>query len=288
MSTLLIQIKAILNSRPLCPLSDDAEDLLALTPGHFLIGEALSIIPEPKLSEERVTRLSRWQLIRQKVEHFWIRWSTECLQRQLARSKWFHPNKIKLGSMVLITDERYPLTKWPLTRIVELQPGEDGLVQVVTVQTTTSTFKRLISKLSILPIETDSETVPEGGRGMFRKPLKNAFGKFYMLLTGLFPWSARSTLSRPTPSGLSSERAARWPLQLSRTRIRKYYDMSIKGRVATLISIFIITPSSTQPREYYYCWTSFSSKRARALNFGHSLLDNFSIGGGTFGTTLWN
>ncbi|XP_025265819.1 uncharacterized protein LOC112638395 [Camponotus floridanus] len=38
MSTLLAQIEACLNSRPLQALTDDPDDLSALTPGHFLIG----------------------------------------------------------------------------------------------------------------------------------------------------------------------------------------------------------------------------------------------------------
>ncbi|XP_024940200.1 uncharacterized protein LOC112494270 [Cephus cinctus] len=59
MATLLTQIEAVLNSRPLCPLTDDPDDLTALTPGHFLIGNALAIIPEPSLEEIKTSRLSR-------------------------------------------------------------------------------------------------------------------------------------------------------------------------------------------------------------------------------------
>lgn len=53
-----IQIKAVLNSRPLCPLSDDASDLTASTPGHFLIGEPPTTIPEPSLRRENFQTLT--------------------------------------------------------------------------------------------------------------------------------------------------------------------------------------------------------------------------------------
>lgn len=42
--TILAQIGAILNSRPLCAVSDDIDDLDALTPGHILIGESYLIL----------------------------------------------------------------------------------------------------------------------------------------------------------------------------------------------------------------------------------------------------
>ena len=76
LSTLLSQIEAVLNSRPLVPLSEDPDDLTALTPGHFLIGESQTTVPEPSLDEGNLSRLSRWQLIQQKLQSFWKHWSS--------------------------------------------------------------------------------------------------------------------------------------------------------------------------------------------------------------------
>ncbi|XP_071580104.1 uncharacterized protein [Temnothorax nylanderi] len=44
MNTLLIQIEAVLNSRPISPQSDDPNDISALTPGHFLVGQPLTTV----------------------------------------------------------------------------------------------------------------------------------------------------------------------------------------------------------------------------------------------------
>ncbi|XP_011875823.1 PREDICTED: uncharacterized protein LOC105570743, partial [Vollenhovia emeryi] len=123
MATLLTQIEAVLNSRPLSPLTDDPDDLQVLTPGHFLIGSAITTLPEPSLELIKCSHLSRWQLNRQMLSSFWSRWSKECLQRYLAMYKW---NKtlppLKEGTLVLVVDERYPPSKWPLGRIIQLHP----------------------------------------------------------------------------------------------------------------------------------------------------------------------
>ena len=50
-TTVLTQIEACLNSRPLTPVnSPDDDGVLALTPGHFLIGKALTSLPDSQLS----------------------------------------------------------------------------------------------------------------------------------------------------------------------------------------------------------------------------------------------
>ncbi|XP_046142834.1 uncharacterized protein LOC123988088 [Osmia bicornis bicornis] len=154
-TTLLTQIEAVLNSRPLCPLTDYPSDLSALTPGHFLTGDALRAVPEPDLSLVKTARLSRWQLLRQFTENIWDRWSREYLTSLQTASKWQAlRNGVQLGNLVLIKDERTPPSKWPLARVTQLHPGRDNLTRVVTLRTASTTLTRPITKLCVLPIDT--------------------------------------------------------------------------------------------------------------------------------------
>ncbi|XP_018373144.1 PREDICTED: uncharacterized protein LOC108767666 [Trachymyrmex cornetzi] len=69
-ATLLCQIEACLNSRPIAALSDDPSDMSALTPGHFLIGRPLIAGPEESVLEINADRLSHWQLVSSMREQF--------------------------------------------------------------------------------------------------------------------------------------------------------------------------------------------------------------------------
>ncbi|XP_054289554.1 uncharacterized protein LOC129004885 [Macrosteles quadrilineatus] len=153
-STVLVQIEAVLNSRPLCQLTEDPDDLAILTPAHFLVGESLTTIPEPNQENQPTSRLTRWKLTRQMLESFWKKWSREYLQQLQAIYKWRFPScSIKLGSVVLVVDEQLPPSKWPLARVTELHPGRDGLTRVATLRTSSTSLKRPIVKLCPLPIE---------------------------------------------------------------------------------------------------------------------------------------
>ncbi|XP_044586029.1 uncharacterized protein LOC123266061 [Cotesia glomerata] len=157
-SMLLAQIEAILNSRPLTPLNDDPADLAVLSPGHFLIGQSLTAIPEPSLTDLQPARLSHWEQVQQMVQHFWRRYYQDCIHRYQAISKWHHRrNQIKVGSVVLITTEDLPPTKWPLAKVIAVHPGEDGQIRVVTVKTVNTELVRPITKLCVLPLTHEED-----------------------------------------------------------------------------------------------------------------------------------
>ena len=71
--TVLTQIEACLNSRPITYLSDDPADPLPLTPGHFLIGEPMEAPFEEDVTEVPDNRLNVWERLQKIKQHFWKR-----------------------------------------------------------------------------------------------------------------------------------------------------------------------------------------------------------------------
>ncbi|XP_063984105.1 uncharacterized protein LOC135166075 [Diachasmimorpha longicaudata] len=165
LNTLIIQIEAQLNSRPLCALSDDPDDCRALTPGHFIIGEPINAVPEPSLINHKMEGLTRWKMIARIAQQFWDRWSRECMHHYQTIYKWKRStDDIKVGTLVLIIDERYPPTKWPLGRVSRVHPSDDNLTRVVDITTGAggaNTYTRHINKVVPLPISTEEEDQQE-------------------------------------------------------------------------------------------------------------------------------
>jgi hypothetical protein len=155
-ATLLAQIECCLNSRPISAISDSVDDYTALTPGHFLVFGPPSVIPNENLIEVPSNRLNRWQHIEQMLQSFWKRWTQEYLVTMQHRYKWHSlQNPIKLNDLVIVKNESLPPSKWLLGRIIDTHPGNDGMIRVVTVKCSNSTFKRPITKLCLLPLESN-------------------------------------------------------------------------------------------------------------------------------------
>ena len=159
LNTVVHQVAAILNSRPLTPLSNDPHDYTALTPGHFLIGRPLIAFPEPDLLDLSENRLSLWQRSQAYVQRIWKKWKTDYLSTLQARTKWTkRRDNIRIGTMVIVKEDNLPPQKWRLGRVAKVFHGTDGNIRVVTVRTKDGLFTRGIAKICVLPIQDNKET----------------------------------------------------------------------------------------------------------------------------------
>ncbi|XP_059055425.1 uncharacterized protein LOC131849368 [Achroia grisella] len=155
-STLFAQVEAILNSRPLCPLSSSPDDYHFLSPGHFLIGRPLSALPSPMLEDMNPNGLKRYERLEQIRQHFWQRWQKEYVVELQQRTKWrINSFNLKVGDLVLIQEPSIPPLAWRLERVVRLFPGPDGVCRVADINTTRGCVRRALTRLCPLP--TDEE-----------------------------------------------------------------------------------------------------------------------------------
>ncbi|CAK1588212.1 unnamed protein product [Parnassius mnemosyne] len=153
LSTCLFQIEAILNSRPLTPLSTDPSDLTFLSPAHFLIGRSLMSVPYPSLEDANINRIQRFQRIEKLRQHFWRRYSQEYIFQLQQKTKWHASSgELKIGDLVLVRDQNAPPLLWLLGRITKLSRGSDGVSRVAEIRTKKGLIVRSFNNLCPLPL----------------------------------------------------------------------------------------------------------------------------------------
>ncbi|XP_055711438.1 uncharacterized protein LOC129806693 [Phlebotomus papatasi] len=154
-ATVLTQIEACVNSRPLCGMSLDIEDQEPLTPAHFLVGHALTLeATEKDFTEANPNRLTRWKLLQRFVQHFWKRWNQEYITSLQQRPKWCTSTRnLEIGDLVLLRENTMKPAAWKMGRVTATHPGKDLAVRVVTIRTKDGLQKRAVNTLAKLPVE---------------------------------------------------------------------------------------------------------------------------------------
>lgn len=155
-NTLLIQVEAILNSRPISPLSNDPNDLDPLTPGHFIIGDKLTALSEENVEHLPMNNIDKFQQIQRMTQSFWRRWHNDYLHTLQQRTKWMTDGHktLQVGQLVLIKEDSVTPLRWKLGRIVRTCAGKDNVVRVVDVQTSAGIVIRSFSKICGLPVDS--------------------------------------------------------------------------------------------------------------------------------------
>ena len=152
--TLFCEIEQILNNRPITPLSDDINDVRALTPNDLLLVRPEHGLPPGLFDKNDNYTRRRWRKVQYLANLFWKRWHRDYLPLLQQCQKWLKPqHNLSVGDIVLLI-ENSPRSSWPLARVVDIHSDDKGRVRVVTVKTAISTLQRPIHKLCLV-LEAD-------------------------------------------------------------------------------------------------------------------------------------
>ncbi len=132
LATLMCEVEAILNGRPLTPMSDNADDLEVITPNHLLLHRAGSMYPPGIFVPSDGYNRRRWRQCQHLIEQFWSRWRKSYLPLLQTRQKWFlNRDPLQIGDLVLVVDQILPRNMWRMARVIKVNPGQK--TRIVTV-----------------------------------------------------------------------------------------------------------------------------------------------------------
>ncbi len=146
--TLLTEVEAILNSRPLTPLNSTNVEETTLTPGHFLIGRPLKAPPTSDATTAKISSLRRWTLVNRLSQDLWKDWLGRYLQSLYHRSKWTNATaNIQKDDIVYVKDESLRYRDWPIARVMEVYMGDDNRVRAADLLSHGKIFRRSTHRL---------------------------------------------------------------------------------------------------------------------------------------------
>ena len=157
LETVIVEIEAVLNDRPLTFVSSELEDLEPLTPSHLLHGRRITCLPHKTVEVDEIDDPSYGDTsqIRRRAKtqaailrDFQKRWRHEYLTslRDFHKASSRNQQVVKKGDVVLVHDDT-PRATWRMAVIQDLIVGGNGLVRAANIRTTTGITSRPITKL---------------------------------------------------------------------------------------------------------------------------------------------
>ncbi|XP_069809647.1 uncharacterized protein [Dendropsophus ebraccatus] len=151
----IAEVSAIINARPLVPVSSDPDSPIILTPATLLTQKiGTSDIPPGTFDHSDIYR-RQWKQVQHLSNVFWYRWKSEYLHMLQSRHKWqtSKPN-LQEGDLVLLKDKEAHRNEWPMGLITKVIPSDDGKTRKVEVKVTkggsAKVFFRPIHELVLL------------------------------------------------------------------------------------------------------------------------------------------
>ena len=150
LQTLFCEVEVILNARPITTVSNDPEEPEALTPNHLLLLRYNTSPPSGQFESQDNFGRRRWRQVQYLADSFWKRWVKEYLPCLQERQKWTTTKRnVSVGDIVLLVEENIR-SSYSLGRVIDTLPDREGVVRIVTIETSTTTLQRPVSKLCVL------------------------------------------------------------------------------------------------------------------------------------------
>ena len=161
LETLLTEVEACLNSRPLTFVGDDIDNGHPLTPSHFLLGRGshldnVSCEPSLDVYPELITEKSK--ALEGRCDMFWKQWQDEYLKLLPLPKRRDKFGKLEVGSMVLIREDNCPRLQWSMGVVERLIPAKDGVARTVEVRTKRGNVFRPIQRLHGMELNEERAT----------------------------------------------------------------------------------------------------------------------------------
>lgn len=140
--TLFCEVESIVNDRPITRVSNDPNDIEALTPNHLLLMKRKPVLPPGLFQKEDLYSKRRWRQVQYLSDIFWKRWTKEYLPLLQERQKWFNAKRnLKPGDVVLIVDDSAPRGSWLMGKVEKSICDSKGQVRRVLVKTKSSVWR---------------------------------------------------------------------------------------------------------------------------------------------------
>ena len=186
--TLLTEIEAVLNSRPLTYVYEDLRSGFVLTPSHFLVSNrklGLSTTDnvdypkdedfQPNSKDSATKLLESWKKGQQHLDSFWKFWKEEYLMSLRERLPLMHKmykncdlREPKEGEIVIIKDD-VPRSSWKLGKIMRLIPSRDYKIPSAEIQLPSkSIVKRAVNYLYPLELQVQGQVSKKSNKGLTR------------------------------------------------------------------------------------------------------------------------
>ncbi|TKS64949.1 ATP-binding cassette sub-family A member 2 [Collichthys lucidus] len=260
LSTVLVEVEGILNSKPLGYSSSDLADPDPVTPNLLLMGRRDASLPQAAYGSSELLGRRRWRHSQVLADWFWSQFTRQYLPNLQRRQKWRTPTfNLAVDQVVMVVDSQLPRALWPIGKVTKVHPSDDGTVRSADIDIKGAVYTRPVTKLVLLPKMPEDDTdirVLYNNKGYHSMPTY-----LNVLNNAILRANLPSSRGNPAAYGITLTNHP-----MNRTSASLSLDYLLQG-TDVVIAIFIIVAMSFVPASFVVFLVAEKSTKAKHLQF---------------------